>query len=48
MQEKIVSFLKNLRCEIIKTFETLSRRGKNIDEIDKNELVEILRNNIPQ
>ena len=23
MQEKIVSFLKNLRCEIIKTFETL-------------------------
>ena len=33
---------------VIKTFETLSRRGKNIDEVDKNELVDILQNCTPQ
>ena len=33
---------------VIKTFETLSRRGKNIDEVDKSELVEIIRENTPQ
>ena len=33
---------------IIKTFETLSRRGKNIDEVDKSELVEIIRENTPE
>ena len=33
---------------VIKTFETLSRRGKNIDEVDKSELVEIIRENTPE
>mgnify|MGYP005733843495 FL=1 len=33
---------------VIKTFETLSRRGKNIDEVDKSELVEIIRENTPR
>ena len=33
---------------VIKTFETLSRRGKNIDEVDKSELVDIIRNSTPQ
>ena len=33
---------------VIKTFETLSRRGKSIDEVDKSELVEIIRDNTPQ
>ena len=33
---------------VIKTFETLSRRGKNIDEVDKSELVDILHNCTPQ
>ncbi len=33
---------------VIKTFETLSRRGKNIDEVDKRELVEIIRENTPR
>ncbi|HBO57992.1 MAG: hypothetical protein CNC89_01855 [Puniceicoccaceae bacterium MED-G31] len=33
---------------VIKTFETLSRRGKNIDEVDKIELVEIIRENTPR
>ena len=33
---------------IIKTFETLSKRGKNIDDVDKSELVEIIRENTPE
>jgi hypothetical protein len=33
---------------VIKTFETLSRRGKNIDEVDKIELAEIIRENTPR
>ena len=33
---------------VIKTFETLSRRGKNIDEVNKIELAEIIRENTPR
>lgn len=33
---------------VIKTFETLSRRGKNIDDVDERELVEIIRENTPE
>ena len=33
---------------IIKTFETLSRRGKNIEDVDKSELEEIIRDNTPK
>ena len=33
---------------VIKTFETLGRRGKNIDEVDKSELIDILRKCTPQ
>ena len=33
---------------VIKTFETLSRRGKNIDDVDESELVEIIRENTPE
>lgn len=32
---------------VIKTFETLDRRGKNIEKINKEELSEIIRENTP-
>lgn len=32
---------------VIKTFETLDRRGKTLDTVDKEELMDTLRNNDP-
>jgi hypothetical protein len=33
---------------IVKTFETLDRKGKTLKNIDKNELKDIIKDNTPQ
>ena len=33
---------------VVKTFETLDRRGKNLDQVDSNELKDIINDSIPK
>ncbi len=33
---------------VVKTFETLDRKGKGLDKVDPHELNEIIRDNIPE
>ena len=32
---------------VVKTFETLDRRGKNLDQVDPHELKDIIKDNTP-
>ena len=33
---------------VVKTFETLDRRGKNLDQVDSNELKDIIKDSTPK